>query len=301
MIFHNEQTLKEEKLHETSGFPCAYYDSRGEEPFLVKHHWHQEIETLYFREGNFTVEVNMEKFHIAKECFCFINAGELHAITSSGTYSESALVWNPSVLSTDTSDDSSQQFLSSLIGQRLSLPRFIFPEEPLFDLIRAEYQTIADEYPDSASFRDSALSSKREQVQSRFLVQACLLKIVALLQKYNLLLPNLNKPNEHIELLKSVLTFMQENYAQKLCIHDLARIANMSDQYFCRFFKKMIGKPPMKYLNELRIRQATYLLRTSALSVMDICFECGFHNLGNFMREFRSQTGTTPLQYRKEQ
>lgn len=301
MRYYSEQTLKEQRLHETSGFPCAYYDSHGEPPFLVKHHWHQEIELIYFREGTFSLEINTEKFHIAGDCFCFINPGELHAISSDTPYSENALVWDPALFYSDTFEDAGQQLILSLLHQRLSLPRFIRPGDPLFEPIRTEYCTIMSEYPEPESPSHFSHSDKREQVQSSLLVRACLLKIIALLAKYDLLLPNPHEPNEHIELLKSVLTFMKEHYARKISIHDLAQVAAMSDQYFCRFFKKMIGKPPMKYLNELRIRQATYLLKESSLSVMDICLECGFHNLGNFMREFRNQTGTTPLQYRKEQ
>jgi len=36
------------------------------------------------------------------------------------------------------------------------------------------------------------------------------------------------------------------------------------------------------------------------LQVMEVCLECGYNNLGNFLREFRKYTGTTPLQYRKQ-
>ena len=32
----------------------------------------------------------------------------------------------------------------------------------------------------------------------------------------------------------------------------------------------------------------------------DICLECGFSNFGNFLREFRKQTGLTPLKYRRK-
>ena len=41
------------------------------------------------------------------------------------------------------------------------------------------------------------------------------------------------------------------------------------------------------------------LLQTTDMPVMDICLDCGFNNLGNFLREFKKNTGLTPLQYRK--
>ena len=40
---------------------------------MVKHHWHEEVELLYFSGGEFCLEVNMERFNISEECFYFIN------------------------------------------------------------------------------------------------------------------------------------------------------------------------------------------------------------------------------------
>lgn len=68
---------------------------------------------------------------------------------------------------------------------------------------------------------------------------------------------------------------------------------------FAVFFKKAIGMSPIEYLNEYRIRQAVRLLKDSSLPVTEICLDCGYNNMGNFLREFRKYTGTTPLQYRK--
>ena len=74
-------TLKEIRVHGTQDFPCAFYQTgtriKGN---MVKHHWHEEVELLYFSGGEFCLEVNMERFNISEECFYFINPGELHSI-----------------------------------------------------------------------------------------------------------------------------------------------------------------------------------------------------------------------------
>ena len=44
---------------------------------------------------------------------------------------------------------------------------------------------------------------------------------------------------------------------------------------------------------------AIHYLKESDLTVTEICLECGYNNLGNFLREFRKYTSTTPLQYRR--
>ena len=75
---------------------------------------------------------------------------------------------------------------------------------------------------------------------------------------------------------------------------------NLNEQYFCRLFKKAIGSSPIEYINEYRIKQAKRLLEESDLPVTEVCMECGYNNLGNFLREFRKYSGMTPLQYRKQ-
>ena len=43
---------------------------------MVKHHWHEEVELLYFSGGEFCLEVNMERFIISEECFyCYYKSG----------------------------------------------------------------------------------------------------------------------------------------------------------------------------------------------------------------------------------
>ena len=58
-------TLKEIRVHGTQDFPCAFYQTgtriKGN---MVKHHWHEEVELLYFSGGEFCLEVNMERFNI---------------------------------------------------------------------------------------------------------------------------------------------------------------------------------------------------------------------------------------------
>ena len=55
----------------------------------------------------------------------------------------------------------------------------------------------------------------------------------------------------------------------------------------------------MSYINDYRIKQAIHLLKETELTIMEISLECGFNNLGNFLKEFRKHTNTTPLKYRK--
>lgn len=144
------------------------------------------------------------------------------------------------------------------------------------------------------SLRGSSLPSAAGQL----LIKAALLNILGLCATHKLLRSERRTGNESIESIKTVLTYINTHYAEKIRLSDLAGLVNLNEQYFCRFFKKAVGQSPVTYLNGCRIRRARQLLLETNLPVTEVCLSCGFNNLGNFLREFRRQTGTTPQRFR---
>ena len=54
--------LKEIKKHGTVNFPCAfYYTGSDSEDLIVKHHWHDQLELIHMKKGEFQVEIDMDK------------------------------------------------------------------------------------------------------------------------------------------------------------------------------------------------------------------------------------------------
>jgi AraC-like DNA-binding protein len=92
---------------------------------------------------------------------------------------------------------------------------------------------------------------------------------------------------------------MDRAYAQPLDIPALARIAYMSEAHFIRSFRATFGETPHRYLQRRRVERSMFLLRETARSVTDICFDVGFSSLGTFSRTFREIMGETPSAFRK--
>ena len=92
--------LKEKQSHGTRLFPCAYYHFCNPNHRLrVRHHWHEEIEIIYLQHGSFKLDINMEPYGTDRECFLFLNSGELHSLRSlSMEFDEQAVVFSPSML-----------------------------------------------------------------------------------------------------------------------------------------------------------------------------------------------------------
>mgnify|MGYP001152580602 FL=1 len=295
--------LKEIRPHGTKSFPCAIYRTHSVgKGTLVKHHWHEEVEILYFSGGKFRLEVNMESFPLPSECFCFINPGELHSIITetSDSHFEDAVVFSLGILSFDSYDEAQIHLLRPIQNGKLLFPRFLTPQHPAFVPVRNAFTDIMHSFgqsPAEGSF-DSQLVT--DNFTSQLYIKASLLYILATLSSHRLFTPTEKDLDKRVESIKTALTYISDNYQNKIYISDLARQVNLNGQYFCRLFKKAIGRSPMAYINEYRIRQAKRLLENTDIAVTEVCLECGFNNLGNFMHEFRRATGTTPLQYRKK-
>ncbi|NBJ97171.1 AraC family transcriptional regulator [bacterium 1xD8-48] len=300
---HQPSILKEIRPHGTKSFPCAIYRTHSVgKGTLVKHHWHEEVEILYFSGGKFRLEVNMESFPLPSECFCFINPGELHSIITetSDSHFEDAVVFSLGILSFDSYDEAQIHLLRPIQNGKLLFPRFLTPQHPAFVPVRNAFTDIMHSFgqsPAEGSF-DSQLVT--DNFTSQLYIKASLLYILATLSSHRLFTPTEKDLDKRVESIKTALTYISDNYQNKIYISDLARQVNLNGQYFCRLFKKAIGRSPMAYINEYRIRQAKRLLENTDIAVTEVCLECGFNNLGNFMHEFRRATGTTPLQYRKK-
>lgn len=300
----NLLTLKENTKHGSLTFPCACYHAlstahKYHHPFHAYHHWHEEIEILYFEKGTFLLEVGMEKYTISNECFCFVNSVEMHALYSEEDYSEYAIVFLPSMLKFMENDDSQQNFILPLIKNELVFPRFLTPNDPFFHEILLFYKNIVKICePDPLYIPGKSVpASLTAAMQLR--IKANLLSIFACLAEADYFTTESPSNDRRIEVLKNSISYMKEHYMEKIYISDLSAIANMNEQYYCRFFKKAMGKSPIEYLNDMRIQRSMKLLQNSQKSVLDISLECGFNNLGNYMRTFKKITGLTPLQYRK--
>lgn len=95
-----------------------------------------------------------------------------------------------------------------------------------------------------------------------------------------------------------VIAFIHDHFADDLSVPELAERAMLSTYHFIRVFKNYTGFTPHEYVRNIRITTARYLLKTTTLSVKDICFRTGFSCESVFCTAFKNKTGMTPAKYR---
>jgi AraC-like DNA-binding protein len=113
------------------------------------------------------------------------------------------------------------------------------------------------------------------------------------------LLPGRLLENEESRM-NSILDFTFHESHRKIYLTEVAQIANLSVEAFCRYFKIHTRKTYINFLNEVRVSHACQLLIRHELSVEQICYKAGFLNVSNFNRIFKRITHKTPLAFRRQ-
>ncbi len=96
-----------------------------------------------------------------------------------------------------------------------------------------------------------------------------------------------------------VLKKMETEFAScDLSVEELAREIQLTPVQFRKLFQRETHLSPKRFLNRLRMRHATSLLRQTTASVKQIAAECGFASDHYFHLAFRKELGCTPSGYR---
>lgn len=101
-----------------------------------------------------------------------------------------------------------------------------------------------------------------------------------------------------IDLAKS---YIDQNYFRNdLDLDQVADHIGMSRSYMCQEFRSKYGISPGKYLREVRISHACYLLMAkSDHTLQEIAEMVGYSNNNYFGKVFKAETGLSPGEYRK--
>lgn len=99
---------------------------------------------------------------------------------------------------------------------------------------------------------------------------------------------------------KRVIDYMHEHLDEPMPLAELAAVGRLSVSRFVRAFHAAVGKPPHRFLIQLRIEEACRLLETSELSVTEIGLRCGFDQPSHFASMFRTIVGMPPSAWRRE-
>lgn len=287
----DKTNLKEEAVHGTVRFPLAVYRYEGESEFCVKLHWHEETEIIFIKQGAFSIDMNMQKYRLDSPALLFIGSGDIHGIFGESGCRESAIVFDMKMLSFEHYDSVQHQMIGPLLKREVQLPAVVMREDEMWGELSGLYEKVLEE-------------AVKETPAARMRVKAYLLQMFACMQENGKIM-HIESPADYegkkIENIKKVMAFIQRNYGERIANQDMAEVLQMNPQYFCRYFKQIMGKTPTEYINEVRVEKAAEYLCKTDRKIIDIAMECGYDNMGYFIRRFREEKGMPPSEYRKSQ
>ena len=277
----HKNDLRERLLHGTPAFPIAIYNNRfdSEIGILAPLHYHREFELFLSTKGAITIQIEENSYLLHEGDGIFINSGLLHLITAEigEEHAFTAVVFDFSLLCS-VEETIYLKYISQMISQQLTVSPLL-PKD-----ICKKVQNI------------SAIYQKEDFGYEMQIKQ----ELLSILHQLILNAPHTSpvSPNPKSQLIKTVLAYIEENYAEPVTLQTLADSAHISREYLCRIFSDMSDVSPIVYLNRHRIKQSTHLLTHTDKSISEIATLCGFNGSSYYNKLFLRFIGCTPTEYR---
>ena len=114
------------------------------------------------------------------------------------------------------------------------------------------------------------------------------------------ILQNIETSDELSLAVKKVINEITENFSDcNINLGQFLKQSGYAEDYIRSQFKKMTGKTPTKFLNEIRVSHACFLadIYKNALSLNAIAEKCGYTDNLYFSRCFKKIKGMSPREY----
>lgn len=244
-------------------------------------HWHNSIEILYITSGSLQVHIGNYTYDLKEDDCILINSGVIH--------STKCIDGNTSIL---------LQIPSSF------LKRYI----PNYKNYYFDFNINSKDSKNKKSLDEIKSILKSMSVLKTYPYEVGHLRFSSLLfeflfQLYNNFRITITNDKHHSKItlssLDPVLDYTKKNYASHISIKEIADIAHLQPEYFCRKFKHFMGQTYLDYLNEIRLSHIYMDLLNSTDSISTIIERHGFNNYKLFYKTFKEKFNCTPREIRK--
>lgn len=250
----------------------------------VRCHWHEELELSVVREGRARYTLGSGVYELSAGQGLLINANVPHSFAPVGGNAVLlTLILHPSFL---------YGLPGSEIERGLMRPFLNARRLPVVMLERDEIQTVQD---------IDALFDRRPFAWAlRCKAMLCALFCALLVRCEGELNGQSAFSDDALERLQRMLCHLSAHCDEPLDLTRLSRLACLSREGCCRFFRRMTGQTLSQYLENDRIARAAALLQQKDASVTSVALQCGYSNVGRFSAAFSRRMGCAPRAYQRQ-
>ncbi|MDF2714798.1 MAG: AraC family transcriptional regulator [Paenibacillus sp.] len=263
-----------------------FYISYNEPGSHYPMHFHDFAELSFVMEGTGTESINGLTHEMRRGTMSLLLPHHIHELTSSSVsplklYS---CMFDINILFGNPYEDYMNRWIHKIGSE---LPSFHHFEGERLNAVTTLIGQIVKEYKTSHMGRDAVLRGK--------LIELVTLLMRAMIDGSEPATVRQNHPNLRVW---NILRYIHLHYNEPITLNSVSSHFSMHASYISRMFKEHTGKTVGDYMHELRISRATTLLRSSEMSISDICLEVGYDNYRTFARVFREHHSMSPSDYR---
>lgn len=97
-----------------------------------------------------------------------------------------------------------------------------------------------------------------------------------------------------------VMSFIQQNLDKPLFLTVLASQVHLSVRQFQREFRRVYSTTPVRFISQLRLREACERLKNPDSNVTSVAVDLGYSSVSLFSKQFKLATGLAPSSYRRQ-
>ncbi|MBE1442343.1 helix-turn-helix transcriptional regulator [Paenibacillus sp. OAS669] len=248
-------------------------------------HYHKEVEFLAVRQGQLDIYTKNTARTLQEGDVFLLGASQLHRSERSADPLRYVVL---QVNLTQYLDQSTLPFLHgfSELTNPLDDLNYIFASNP--DARREAHRLIVHIFEE--------MQEKRRGYEMAIAI--AVRSLMLLLVRYDK--QGALKGSEDVEIirLKPVLNYVDTYIGEKITVHDVCSLLNLSYHYFVKYFKKVMGITFLDYVNFKRIKMAECMLLTQDLSIIEVGCRVGIPNVAQFYKMFKRYNPCSPKEFR---
>jgi YesN/AraC family two-component response regulator len=245
-------------------------------------HSHHRYEIYYLVSGERFFFIKDHTYLVKQGDLAFINTLDLHKTNDAGKPDQETIIIEFAL-----------NFIANQVGIPMVAIEKLFFKHPVVKLTLNKQQYVEN------LLRQMLQEAKTQKPDFELYLQSLLQQLLI----YTARAVNQNHPakiNPTHAKITEIVRYMNRNYQEGVSLESIGTFFQINPNYLSRIFKKVTGFTFVEYLNSLRIKEAQRLLLETGLKVVTIANQVGFDNQSHFGRVFRSISGVSPLQYRKD-
>lgn len=287
------QRYKETNLFVGTTFNIKVFDVTHTHNPILKLHWHDYLELLYFVEGKAIINIGSGTYDVEAGDILFVNCRQLHSGYSidSTMVKYNVIVIDPELFRSRFEDPLFKKYILPYFdGRRLFTVKPV-KTSPYYKKLKSHVKSIIKEYKDHDTGYElkiitSIYSLIIDFARSYFQVKQS--KVTS------------DENTSEINSIKSLISYIHLTCPNKITVKEAADYVKLSPFYFCKIFKKVTNKTFIEFLNDYRITRAEDFLLYTNDSISDISNDLGFCNTNYFDKVFRRVKGCSPSAFRKQ-